>query len=1217
MVRTLTIVSFVLVLTLSATAQRGRVVVQNGTVVADNGVLLRGDHVAMREGGQWSEADLRTMRDTHRFNAVRAVCYRLPINITGYTPHPSASWTPQQFFPYLDSIVARTKRLGMYVIIDYHTVNGLNLTENLAWWSVIAPRYKDDTHVIYEAANEPGPANGASQLTMYNNIRSHAPNTHIILWSFGIGFNNYSGFDEFNTVYTTTGISYDNASVAFHSYAYDMSHVEALRTAGYPVLMNERGYYFLSGSGWTYAQIAAAYQSESQTWENRGISWMWLKGYTFLAGETNYANGVTKFWPKDPAAVDQNVTPPPPSLPLITTHPTDKTVLEGTTATFSVMATSTLPISYQWQRNGVDISAAAGSSFTTPPTTAANSGDTYRCRVTNTEGSVMSNEALLTVLLPGNRNTDGQIILYSFEEGTGNVVNDLSGVGAPVLLMIDNTGAVHWIPGALSVNSSTVIATVGAATKLIDAVKSTNEITIEAWVKPSSISQNGPARIVTLSPDLFGRNFTLGQGVFGAASDVYDVRLRSTGTSTNGVPSLTTPAGDLVTALTHVVYTRNLPGTARIYINGVERASGSATGDLSNWDDSFRLGIANELSGDRPWLGEFHLLAFFQRALSSADVLQNYAAGPDPSTNQLPTASFTAEPASGVIPLAVSFDASASTDPDGVILSYGWNFGDGTTGSGATTSHQFTTGGSFTTTLMVTDDQGGTASAATTITAIGPPGITEHPANQIVSIGQIATFSVVATGTAPLYYQWQKNDVDIADANNSSYTTPPTTSDDNGSTYRCIITNPVGSVTSISATLLVSTVPPAFQSDDFSSPALKNCWTFINPQGTAVCSLTGSQISVSIPAGTSHDVWIGGNVAPRIMQSVSNVDFEVEVKFDQMMNTAYQIEGIIVEENASNFIRFDFVRGTSTRVFCASFVNGSPAVIADQTIAEQAELYLRVKREGNTWTQSYSLDGTAWMQATSFDRSFIMTGIGIFFGNAGGFAPAFTGLADYFLNLQQPQPAGIAVNTRAYLEGAYVSPGDTMRTGLSLPLHQPYAGVPWQYEGSESVVEIPDGVVDWILLELRAGTTADTRVGRRAAFIGKTGVIVDLDGTSQVLFDDVVRGDYYLVLNHRNHLAVMSAIPASLDIASPLYDFTTSSGQAFGTSSMKLIGSVFTMVAGDVDANGGIGASDLVSVRSVVGLTTYDANDIDLNGGIGASDLILTRSNVGALSQVP
>jgi len=63
--------------------------------------------------------------------------------------------------------------------------------------------------------------------------------------------------------------------------------------------------------------------------------------------------------------------------------------------------------------------------------------------------------------------------------------------------------------------------------------------------------------------------------------------------------------------------------------------------------------------------------------------------------NVAPTASFTADPTSGQAPLAVSFDASASSDPDGTIASYTWAFGDGQNGSGVSGSHVYASAGTF------------------------------------------------------------------------------------------------------------------------------------------------------------------------------------------------------------------------------------------------------------------------------------------------------------------------------------------------------------------------------------------------------------------------------------------------------------------------------------------------------------------------------------------
>ena len=86
----------------------------------------------------------------------------------------------------------------------------------------------------------------------------------------------------------------------------------------------------------------------------------------------------------------------------------------------------------------------------------------------------------------------------------------------------------------------------------------------------------------------------------------------------------------------------------------------------------------------------------------------------------------------------------------------------------------------------------------------GAPSITTQPANQTVTVGQTATFSVSATGTAPLSYQWQKSGTGISGATSASYTTPPTTIADSGGQFSVIVSNSSGSVTSNMAALTVN-----------------------------------------------------------------------------------------------------------------------------------------------------------------------------------------------------------------------------------------------------------------------------------------------------------------------------------------------------------------------------------------------------------------------------
>jgi glucose/arabinose dehydrogenase len=83
--------------------------------------------------------------------------------------------------------------------------------------------------------------------------------------------------------------------------------------------------------------------------------------------------------------------------PRITTHPADRTVPAGRTATFSVAASGTPPLSYQWRKNTANIPGATGASYTTPPTTLADNGAVFDVVVTSSFGRATSNDATLTV----------------------------------------------------------------------------------------------------------------------------------------------------------------------------------------------------------------------------------------------------------------------------------------------------------------------------------------------------------------------------------------------------------------------------------------------------------------------------------------------------------------------------------------------------------------------------------------------------------------------------------------------------------------------------------------------------------------------------------------------------------------------------------------------------------------------------------------------------
>ena len=221
------------------------------------------------------------------------------------------------------------------------------------------------------------------------------------------------------------------------------------------------------------------------------------------------------------------------------------------------------------------------------------------------------------------RTRSGLLALYDFVAPNETAVQDRSGVGQAFDLRISDPAAARQTPKGLEVRGKTIVQSAQPATKIVRAVQRSGAVTIEAWLRPGRLDQSGPARIVTLSRNSSERNFTLGQD-----GNRFDVRLRTSKTSKNGIPSLSTPPGSVRSQRTHFVYTHARNGRTRMFLDGKQVLEKQLAGQTDNWDDSFSLALANELSGDRPWEGTLYLVAIYGRELSVAEVRANFAAGP-------------------------------------------------------------------------------------------------------------------------------------------------------------------------------------------------------------------------------------------------------------------------------------------------------------------------------------------------------------------------------------------------------------------------------------------------------------------------------------------------------------------------------------------------------------------------------------------------------------
>ena len=208
---------------------------------------------------------------------------------------------------------------------------------------------------------------------------------------------------------------------------------------------------------------------------------------------------------------------------------------------------------------------------------------------------------------------------------------------------------------------------------------------------------------------------------------------------------------------------------------------------------------------------------------------------------------------------------------------------------------------------------------------------------------------------------------------------------------------------------------------------------------------------------------------------------------------------------------------------------------------------------------------------------------------------------------------------KVYLEGPYKN--GSMSTSLNnngfIPKSQPYNINPWNYGGNESVIAVPKGVVDWLLVELRSSTDASSIIARKAAFLRSDGFVTALDGISPLTFGSSLSNSYYIVIKHRNHLAIMSSSPVALVNGSIKYDFTISENQAYGQNSMIDLGNgTFGMYGGDSDGNGIIENSDIVDVSHKLFSSGYFEEDSDMNSPVNVLDYKLPNLNLSKSSNV-
>lgn len=237
----------------------------------------------------------------------------------------------------------------------------------------------------------------------------------------------------------------------------------------------------------------------------------------------------------------------------------------------------------------------------------------------------------------------------------------------------------------------------------------------------------------------------------------------------------------------------------------------------------------------------------------------------------------------------------------------------------------------------------------------------------------------------------------------------------------------------------------------------------------------------------------------------------------------------------------------------------------------------------------------------------------------------YSGLNTSFNFDDYTEYAPIILNLKVFLSGAYSENSDTMKTTLNyqnqLPLIPPdtVSGKinPFIYKMQRGDTLPPSfwtmhrNIVDWLILEIRTNKNFAS-VDTVAALLRKDGRVLSLAGDTLVpLGRNVASGSYYVVVRHRNHIAVMSSFLLSIGINSNLYSFTISASRYYGGQAKLLKTGLYGMYAGDATYDGYINEGDfsIYNAAANSALFGYQTTDFNLDGYVTARDFNLFAPN--------
>lgn len=208
----------------------------------------------------------------------------------------------------------------------------------------------------------------------------------------------------------------------------------------------------------------------------------------------------------------------------------------------------------------------------------------------------------------------------------------------------------------------------------------------------------------------------------------------------------------------------------------------------------------------------------------------------------------------------------------------------------------------------------------------------------------------------------------------------------------------------------------------------------------------------------------------------------------------------------------------------------------------------------------------------------------------------------------------VKARLKVFLEGAYSSSNlmnNALKAANLIPFEQPYNRAPWNYNGTECITEMPVNAVDWVLVELRDANNSDIIVERKAAILLSNGNIVDENKDGVTFQNAADNSSYYAIVRHRNHLALMSAVPIPFP-NSNAYNFTADPSYVMGGAAQltQMENGDYVAIAGDFNADGVISVFDFnfYSEQKSI-LNDYVDSDCNLDRVVSVQDYNLYQGH--------